>query len=249
VSRGGEKVANVYRDRAMLIASIFALIGVAMLVTGFISTTVAQSYTVTLNSNNNFDWRVSGYIEYIYTGTYATSIPTSSGSISINPGDRVRIVVNTVNQGYIWFGSDGYLTIQNLPVQSIYINNNPVASNTIITNVANMPYDINTVNSTLNVYVSLVQGNSYGWLKLSINGNTIVSQWNYDGYVIVYSVGPSSTQSLNLNIGGRYLEGVAEGIETPSNTIGVSELSLPGIAISMIPISMAIYRIYRKGYR
>ena len=202
-----------------------ALLGAALLSIGFVALATGEKHSVLLNTDNDvFDWRLVGSLEYTYTNPWGSSvtIETNSGPIIVHPGDRVKIVVNALNRGSIWIGLGGFITIEDLPVKAIYVNDALVASNTVI-DEANMRYDSSSLASILKLEAILKHGEEQGWAYLAVDGNTVMNQYNYRGYVIVYDIAPGST-SLNLDIENQYLSGTAGGIEWNGNVIGVDEL-------------------------
>ena len=217
--------ARTLRKRVI---ALVALLGIVLLSAGIMAIAEEEQHSVTVNTDDNFNWKVTGYIEFTYDDPWGNpgTISTASGTITVNPGDRVKIVVDSLNEGNIWFGSDGWLDITGLPVEAIYVNGELVASDTVIIS-ANMHYDVSSVVSTLKLEVTPKQGEEYGWAQLVVDGQTLINQWNYSGYIIVYNIAPSQSASLNFNIGGQYLSGVAAGVEWDGNTIGVSEFPLP----------------------
>jgi len=168
----------------------------------------------------------------------------------VNNGDVVRIVVNAVNSGYIWIGTDGSITIQDLPVDAIYVNGELKASNTVITSTRNLQCDVNSVDSTLRIEASLKQGVSYGWASLTVDNNRLVNAWNYNGYIIVYGATVTASKSLNLNIAGTYLDGAASGVEFVDSSgnvqvIGVPEVDIQGLAV-VAPVAAVIILYGRR---
>lgn len=230
---------NETRDRSevKMIKSKMPIIGKAFIVllslSLFATGAAAQNtqYNVTLSTDDGFDWKVTGYIEFTMDNPYGSAtIKTSNGDITVNPGDRVKIIVNATSSGggVIWFGSSGWADIRSLHVDAIYVNGELVAGDTAITDTSNLHYDVNSVDSTLRVLATLKPGVDYDWAQLTVDGETLIDAWNYTGYVIVYNVAPSSSQDLNLDISGKYLNAVAEGVEFTTdgvvNVIGVDEL-------------------------
>ena len=212
------------------IISLLALLGVSVLVTGLAALAAGEQHYVVLKTDSNFKWRVIGYIEFTHNNPWSKSgtIWTSSGYITVNAGDRVKIVVDAVNQGKIWFGANNWMRLKNLPVKAIYVNGELVASDTVII-WANMYYDLQSLVSTLKIKVTLKQGKEYGWAQLTVDNQNLVNQWNYDGYFVVYNIAPSQSKNLNLDIGSQYFKGTAEGIEWVDESgnarvIGVDEL-------------------------
>ena len=223
---------DAMRARALgqRIVSLLALLGVSVLVTGLAALAAGEQHDVVLKTDSNFEWRVIGYIEYTHDNPWGNSatIQTSSGSITVKPGDRVKIVVDAVNQGKIWFGTDNWMQLDNLPVKAIYVNGELVASGTMII-WTNMYYDLQSLVSTLKIKATLKQGKEYGWAQLTIDGDDYISRWDYDGYFIVYNIAPSQSKDLNLDIESQYFEGVGKGIEWVNESgnvrvIGVDEL-------------------------
>ena len=218
------------RTLGQRIVAFFVLLGVTVLTAGLIASAEGEQHRVELITEKDFDWRVTGYIEYTHNNPWGNSatIRTSSGSITVEPGDRVKIVVNTVNQGKIWFGADGWMRLDNLPVEAIYINGELVASNTVIKRT-HMCYDLQSLVSTLKIEATLKQGKAYSWARLTVDGQTLVNQWDYNGYFVVYNIAPSQSENLNLHIKRRYFSGIAEGIEWVDKNgdvgvIGIDEL-------------------------
>lgn len=210
--------------------SLLVLLGVTVLAAGVAASTKGEQHDVILYTNTNFVWRVTGYIEYTHDNPWGNSatIWTSSGPITVKPGDRVKIVVSAVNQGEIWFGVNGWMNLNDLPVEAIYINDELVASDTVI-RWTNMHYDLQSLVSTLKVEATLRQGEEYGWARLMVDSQTLVDRWNYDGYFVVYNIAPSPSKDLNLNIGDHGVAGVAAGVEWVdesgnASVIGVDEL-------------------------
>ena len=215
------------------IVSLLALPGVSMLVMGLVALAAGEQHYVVLNTNSNFTWRMTGYIEFTHNNPWSKSgtIRTSSGYITVNAGDRVKIVVDTVDQGKIWFPSRGGcgVSLKNLPVKAIYINGELVASYTTLIGTNDICYDVQSLVSTLKIEVTLKHGKKHGWAQLTIDNRNLVNRWNYDGYFVVYNIAPSQSEPLNLDIENRFSKGVAEGIEwvdESGNTrvIGVDEL-------------------------
>jgi len=235
------------RSRTVLVLAALSLLGAALIVAG-IATAQSELHSVTLDTDTNFDWVVTGYIEFrnVYPWGSGT-INTAAVSITVNSGDTVKIVVDAVNSGYIWIGTDGWVDIRNLPVDAIYVNGELKASNTVITSTRNLQCDVNTVSSTLRIYVTLKQGVSYGWASLIVDGSQLVSTWNYGGYIIVYGATVTTSRSLNLNIGGTYFDGAASGVEfVDSNgnvqVIGVPEVGIQGLAVAApLVAGLALY--------
>ncbi len=216
--------ASIAGKKIVLLA---ALLGAALLSIGFVALATGERHSIVLNTDNDvFDWRLVGSIEYTYTNPWGSSatIETSNGPITVHPGDRVKIVVNASNQGSIWIGLGGFMTIEDLPVKAIYVNDVLMASDTVI-DEANMRYDSSSLASTLKLEAILKHGEEQGWAYLAVDGNIVVNQYNYRGYIIVYDIAPGST-SLNLDMENQYLSGAAEGVEWNSNVIGVDELPL-----------------------
>ena len=214
--------ANIAGKKIVFLA---ALLGAALLSIGLVALATGEKHSVVLNTDSYvFDWKLAGSIEYTYTNPWGSSaiIETSSGPIIVNPGDRVRIAVNASNQGSIWIGLGGFITIEDLPVKAIYVNDVLMASDTVI-NEANMRYDSSSLSSTLKLEVALKHGEDRGWVYLVVDGSPVVNQYDYRGYVMVYDIAPGST-SLNLDMENQYLSGAARGVEWNSNVIGVDEL-------------------------
>jgi len=215
------------------IVSLLALLGVSVLVTGLAALAAGEQHDVVLKTDSNFKWRVTGYIEFTHDNSWSKSgtIWTSSGSITVNAGDRVKIVVDTVDQGKIWLPSGGGcgVSLENLPVKAIYVNGGLVASYTTVKDTSDICYDAQSLVSTLKIEVTLKQGKEWGWAQLTVDGQDHVNQWNYDGYFVVYNIAPSQSVPLNLVIGNLFFSGVAEGIEWVdgsgnASVIGVDEL-------------------------
>jgi len=245
------------RYRALSVLTVLSLLGVVLIIAGF---TAAQSelYSVTLSTDKNFDWRAYGYIEFKVAVNGAFS--TRAGTIYVNSGDIVRVVVNSVNQGYIAINKNDqkgryYINLSSLPVEAIYVNGQLVASNTVIDRTigdADCLYIApSSVNSTLRVEVVLKQDASYGYAWLTVNGNTLVSSRSYSGYFIVYGATVTSDKRLVVNLGGTYLYGVASGVEFVDSSgsvqvIGVPEVDAQGLAI-VAPVAVAIM-LYGRRY-
>ncbi|HID41240.1 MAG TPA: hypothetical protein EYP33_03690, partial [Pyrodictium sp.] len=191
------------------IVSFLVLLGVAVLVAGLVALTEGEQHAVVLVTDSNFEWRVTGYIEYIHDNPWNTSatIETSSGSITVEPNDRVKVVIDAVNQGNIWFGTDGWMELNSLPVEAIYINDELIASDTVII-WTNMHYDLQSLVSTLKIEVTLRQGEKYGWAQLTVDNQVLVNQWNYSGYFVVYNIAPSQSKDPNLDVGSQYFDDV-----------------------------------------
>jgi len=235
------------KSRTVLVLAALSLLGVALIVAG-IAAAQSELHSVTLDTDQNFDWVVTGYIEFRNVYRWGSStISTAAGSITVNNGDKVRIVVNAVNSGYIWIGTNGWVDIRNLPVDAIYVNDELKASNTVITSTTNLQCDVSSVNSTLRIYATLKQDVSYGWASLTVDGNQLISAWNYDGYIIVYGATVTTSRSLNLNIGGTYFDGVASGVEFVDSSgnvqvIGVPEVGIQGLAVAApLVAGLALY--------
>jgi len=239
---------RAFKSRTISVLIALSLLGLALIVAGIVA---AQSglYSVTLTTNQNFNWRVSGYIEF--RAASDGTIKTGAGSIAVNSGDTVRIVVNAVNIGRIWIGADGWIDIRNLPVDAIYVNRELKASKTVITSTKDLQCDVSNVSSTLRIEVTLKQGVSYGWASLTVDNNQLVNAWNYSGYIIVYGVTVTSSGDLNLNIGGNYLDGAAEGVEFVDisgnvQIIGVPEVEIQGL-VAAVPL-VAAFALHGRKY-
>jgi len=236
--------------KALPVLAALSLLGVALIIAG-ITAAQGELHSVTLDTDSNFDWRVTGYIEFRNTYPWGSStISTGVGSITVNNGDVVRIVVNAVNNGYIWIGTNGWITIQDLPVDAIYVNDELKASNTVITSTSNLQCDVNSVDSTLRIEASLKQGASYGWASLTVDNNQLVNAWNYNGYIIVYGATVTASKSLNLNIARTYLDGATSGVEFVDSggnvqVIGVPEVDIQGLAV-VAPVAAAIMLYGRR---
>lgn len=239
------------KPRASLVLTALSLLGVVVIIAG-IAAAQTELHSATLDTDSNFNWRVSGYIEFknIYPWGSVT-IETEAGSITVNYGDTVRIIVNAVNRGYMWIGTDGWITIRNLPVDSIYVNGELKASNTVITSTKNLRADVNSVNSTLKVEAVLKQGVSYGWASLTVDNNQLVNAWNYNGYIIVYGATVTSSKSLNLNIGGTYLDGVASGVEFVDSSGNVQVIGVPEVepqGLTVVASAIVAFLLYSRRY-
>jgi len=242
------------RFKALSVLAALSLLGVALIIAG-ITAAQGELHSVTLNTDSNFDWRVTGYIEFRNTYPWRPStINTGVGSITVNKGDVVKIVVNAANTGYIWIGTDGWIDIRDLQVDAIYVNDELKASNTVITSTSNLQCDVNSVDSTLRIEASLKQGVSYGWASLTVDNNQLVNAWNYNGYIIVYGATVTASKSLNLNIArtrtGTYLDGAASGVEFIDSggnvqVIGVPEVDIQGLAV-VAPVAAAIMLYGRR---
>jgi len=224
---------RVLKSRTVSVLAAFSLLGLVLIVAG-IAAAQSELHSVTLTTNDNFDWRVYGYIEFraVSDGT----IRTGAGSIAVKMGDTVRIVVNAVNAGSILInGRNGLVSINGLPVEAVYVNGGLAASNTVIDSTNNLRCDVSSIISTLRIEVTLKQGRSSGQASLTVDGQQLVKSNSYSGYIIVYGATVSSSRDLNLNIGGNYLDGAAEGVEFVDisgsvQIIGVSEVDIWGLA-------------------
>jgi len=236
------------KSRTMRTLIALSLLGLVLIVAG-IAAAQSELHSVTLTTDQSFDWRVSGYIEFkaVSDGT----IRTGAGSISVKEGDTVRIVVNAVNAGNILIKSgNGLVNIKNLPVEAIYVNGGLAASNTVIDSTNNLRCDVSSFNSTLRLEVTLKQGESSGQASLTVDGQNLVKSNSYSGYIIVYGVTTPSSRDLNLNIGGNYLDGAASGVEFVDSSgsvqiIGVPEAEIWGLAAAT-PIVAAFVLHGRK---
>jgi len=228
------------RSRTVLVLAAISLLGVALIVAG--DAAQSELYSVTLATDKSFDWRAYGYIEFrvISSGT----ISTRAGTINLNSGDVVKVVVNAVNVGGITVDKNvnngkHYITLSSLPVEAIYVNSQLVASSTYIDRTLGdgdrLYIDLSSLKSTLRVEVTLKQGANYGWAWLTVNGNTLVSSQSYRGYFIVYGATATSSKRLVVNLGGTYFDGAAEGVELVDSSgsvqiIGVPEADIWGLA-------------------
>jgi len=243
------------KPRASLVLIALSLLGVVVIIAG-IAAAQTELHLVTLNTNNDFNWRVSGYIEFknIYRSTshgIRTTIETKAGSITVDYGDTVKIIVNAVNSGKVWIGTDGWIDIQGLPIDSIYVNGELKASNTVITSTNNLQADVKSVNSTLRIEAVLKPGVSYGWASLTVDSNQLVNAWNYNGYIIVYGATVTSSKSLNLNIGGTYLDGVASGVEFVDSSGNVQVIGVPEVGpqgLTVVASAIVAFLLYSRRY-
>ncbi|WP_048078940.1 hypothetical protein, partial [Desulfurococcus mucosus] len=83
---------------------------------------VAQASSSVLLNTSGRNWTVSGQLQVkvIQGGSIDLS---SSGVIYVKEGDTVVFNINDANgSGKMWIGSDGYLDIKRLWVDSIYVN-------------------------------------------------------------------------------------------------------------------------------
>jgi len=235
------------KSRSTLVLAVLSLLGLALIVSGIVA---AQSglHSIALSTNQSFDWRVSGYIEFkaISDGT----INTEAGSITVKMGDMVRIVVDSVNTGNILINRNGQVDIRNLRVEAIYVNEVPAASSTVITSTSNLLCDVGSVNSTLRLEVTLKQEASSGQASLTIDGQEYVKTNKYR-YIIVYGITVTSDEGLNLNNGGNKFSGAAAGVEFVDSSgsvqvIGVPEAEVWGFAAAVSLIAALV--LYSRRY-
>jgi hypothetical protein len=199
-----------------------AVLGLVLLFSGIESMASTATHTVILNAPYG-DWTVSGKIVFT-VAEWGGTISVGGSTITLNEGDKVEIDISGASTGKVWFGNDGWVYIESLPIEALYVNGELNASNTQITS-ANINYDVGSVESTLKVEVEM---SSAAWTKLNVDGQDVING-EYKGYIIVYNIAPTSSVSLNLDIDGKYLESGAEGVEWNGNVIGVPEYPFIGM--------------------
>jgi hypothetical protein len=212
---------QLFRWRTAAAAAI-VVFSMTTLLGGVVSVASGETHYVILNTNlDGASWSVDGTVSFTIAQG-GGCISTDAGTITLNSGDRVKIVLEGASSGKLWMGSNGWVNINNLPVKSLYVNGNLVASSTEIN--ANINYDVGSVESSLKITVT-VDGS---WAELTVDGSDVVNYWNYTGYIIVYDAVPTNSKSLLLNIGTHYFRGVAAGAEWNGNVIGVPEYPFLG---------------------
>jgi len=192
-----------------------SVLGVVLVVLSVVGVARGDVYRVEFHSSGG-SWNVTGYIEFV--AAVDGSISLGNGArIDVLRGDKVRVVVNAVDKGFVWLDQGVSVRIIGLPVEAIYVNGVEVAEDSIIEELSIAPRG--RITSTLKLVAAIDSGAA----RLTIDGEPVIDG-AYEGYVIIYGLNAYGDTRLSLHIDTHYVVyGVAGGVEWNGRVVGVSE--------------------------
>lgn len=154
----------------------------------------------------------SGSIEFIATSFSRLRIAGAGGSLDLKPGDQVVLVVHDVDEGVFNIASDGYVTIQNLNVEEIWVNGIIRRRNVRILSATDLIVEVSSILSDL---LLEVPSTSSGYTYLAVNGTTVIDG-ETNTYITVRGLTASETQDLIIRWASSetYATGLSKTVET-----------------------------------
>ena len=136
---------------------------------------------------------LSGYIKFeniFGTNHHYSKIKLINGKyIKLDKGDVVKIVTdindNEKNRK-IWINTDGWITLNDIPAKSIYVNGNLIAKDTKIVKASSVLANLSSIDYKLTL--NLTCKNT--WVDLKIDNKSIINNYDYSGHIIVYGISP-----------------------------------------------------------
>ena len=174
----------------------------------------AQPHAVKLNAGSGRTVELGGSMSMVAQQWFRVN------GVEVPPGSLVRLVVHGVrDSGSIWIGSSGWVDIR-LDNTSVYVNGSLVVDRGTVR--INGEIRQGSVRSGLVLHVL---PEPRGYLRLVIDGNTVVDYWDDGSDVVIRGLAPGSDGSMNLAFNLHYFEGSASeaavnGQEVPTVTMG-----------------------------
>jgi len=197
---------------------------IAILVIALVITPIAYAeYNNIVVNTSERTWILTGRITFtVLQGT------TVVNDVEIGPGDIVTIQYENVNSNdaytKIWISLNGWVDIEAEAGGAVLIVNGvEVASGTWEIN--DIRADLASLESTLTL---TVPSEDPGWTRVVLEGETII-QGVSDDEIIVSGIKPSTSTSLNLNMGDQFLRSGAETVEINGQEVPL--VSAKGLAL------------------